>query len=217
MESLCVQSLGRSCRWVQWWLLGALLYGCAEVPVQQMSNARQALQAAEQVDAQRFAPGRFRQAQGHLKRAEEALEVPAYREAHKEAELARARAIEARVSAEVLYQARTAVQEAARLGNLPPDTELLLRHAVEAAQQGSEAKAHALAHQVTEQANAAINQAHLKQAWALLNQLQPIKGKLTPTQISLFRSAEQAFWQDDGRKALELLQKLNAELGPQRQ
>jgi hypothetical protein len=195
-------------------LLSALLYGCASAPIQEMSDARQALQAAERVGADQFAPKRFRQAQGHLKRAEEALAIPAYQEARREAELARERAIDARASAEVIYRAQAAVREAANLKNLPADTEVLLQHAQQAAQRGNEARAHALANQVTKQANAAVNQAYLKQAWTLINEIQPVKEQLTPAQLSLFRSAEQAFWQDDGRKALELLQKLDTELTP---
>jgi Domain of unknown function (DUF4398) len=81
-------------------LSGAALVGCAGAPVQEMSNARQAVKAAERAGAATSAPQQMGEARQLLKSAEGHLRHGEYREARDEAELARARAVEARRIAE---------------------------------------------------------------------------------------------------------------------
>ncbi len=72
---------------------------CATAPVQEMSNARQALQAADAVDASRKAPGHYNKAIEHLERAEQALKSREYALAKEEAEQAKVSALKARQAA----------------------------------------------------------------------------------------------------------------------
>jgi hypothetical protein len=87
-------------------LLACLLFaglatgGCAGAPVQEMSNARQAVKAAERAGAAAAAPELMGEARQLLKSAEGHLRHGEYREARDEAELARTRAVEARRVAE---------------------------------------------------------------------------------------------------------------------
>lgn len=81
-------------------LSGAALGGCAGAPVQEMSNARQAVKAAERAGATTAAPQLMGEARQLLKSAESNLRRGDYRVARDEAELARARAVEARRVAE---------------------------------------------------------------------------------------------------------------------
>jgi len=81
-------------------LSGAVLAGCAGAPVQEMSNARQAVKAAERAGAATVAPEVMGEARLRLKSAESHLRRGEYRDARDEAELARAKAVEARRLAE---------------------------------------------------------------------------------------------------------------------
>lgn len=76
-----------------------LLAGCASAPVQEMSDARQAIEAAEHVDARANAPEFYFQAKEHLKAAEFALQTRDYGVAREEATLAKTTAIKARETA----------------------------------------------------------------------------------------------------------------------
>ena len=81
-------------------LLAALLGACAGAPVQEMSNARQAVRAAEHAGAATAAPELMSDAKRLLKSAETHLHRGEYRTARDEAEQARTRAVEARRVAE---------------------------------------------------------------------------------------------------------------------
>ena len=76
-------------------LLLALLAGCAGVPVQEMSNARQAIEAARQAGAETRAAEELNAAQNLLRRAEEALAEGFYKQAKEDAEAARTKAVSA--------------------------------------------------------------------------------------------------------------------------
>lgn len=71
------------------------LSGCAGAPVQQMSNARQAITAARAAGAAEHAPEPLAQASTLLASAEQALQRHDYRTARRQAEKAHARAVEA--------------------------------------------------------------------------------------------------------------------------
>lgn len=76
-------------------VLVGLLWGCAGAPVQEMSDARQAIQAAREAGADQHDPGQLAGAEELLEMAEQSLEVGAYRAARRDALAAKAMAIEA--------------------------------------------------------------------------------------------------------------------------
>ena len=79
-------------------LLGALVLvaGCQTAPpVQEMSDARQAIMAAKEAGAEDKAPAELRQAVEHLQAAEEALTQKQYSSARRDAVMAKTRAIDA--------------------------------------------------------------------------------------------------------------------------
>ena len=82
-------------------MLAALLAGCASAPVQEMSDARQAIRAAQDAGAATSAPALFAEAQQALNRAEGLLDKRFFRAARRNAEQAHEKAVEA------LEQART--------------------------------------------------------------------------------------------------------------
>ncbi len=76
-------------------LLALSAAGCASVPAQEMSDARQAIHAAQSAGAAQVVPGTLSEAQSRLKAAEEALRLHQFRDARREAEQANRRAREA--------------------------------------------------------------------------------------------------------------------------
>jgi hypothetical protein len=76
------------------------LAACAGAPVQEMSNARQAIRAARDAGAEKTAPQKLNEAEALLIRAEDSLERRAYGEARRNAKAARDKAAEALVSAQ---------------------------------------------------------------------------------------------------------------------
>ncbi|MHB1543964.1 MAG: DUF4398 domain-containing protein [Gammaproteobacteria bacterium] len=90
----------RTLRWreVRWGVVllvaGVVLTGCAVAPpVQEMSNARQAISAARAAGAARLAPAKIMAAERWLEDAEYALREKDYERAYKSARRARKRAI----------------------------------------------------------------------------------------------------------------------------
>lgn len=81
-------------------LLGIALGACAGPPIQEMSNARQAVRAATHAGAESSAAEPLAEAQRLLKAAEGELGRGEYREAREHAEQARGKAMEARRIAE---------------------------------------------------------------------------------------------------------------------
>jgi hypothetical protein len=76
------------------------LAGCAGMPLQEMSDARQAIHAAERAGAEQHAPELLGDARVLVESARQNLHDGEYREARDQAELARDKAVEARRIAE---------------------------------------------------------------------------------------------------------------------
>ena len=74
---------------------GAMLSGCASAPVQEMSDARQAIRAAQDAGAAEKAPKELSEAQIALNRAESQLNKRFFRSARRNAEEAHTKAVEA--------------------------------------------------------------------------------------------------------------------------
>jgi Domain of unknown function (DUF4398) len=81
-------------------LAAPLATGCAGMPLQQMSDARQAIRAAERAGAEKHAPQLLDEARALDQSARQSMQKGEYREARDDAELARSKAMEARRVAE---------------------------------------------------------------------------------------------------------------------
>ena len=79
---------------------GGLLGGCAGMPLQEMSDARQAIRAAERAGAQQYAPELLGEAKALVETARQDMHKGEYRTAREQAEQAREKAVEARRRAE---------------------------------------------------------------------------------------------------------------------
>ncbi len=74
--------------------------GCAGAPLQEMSDARQAVRAAERAGAGQHAPKELAEAKRLVEKARASMQQGEYRDARDDAERARERATEARRLAE---------------------------------------------------------------------------------------------------------------------
>jgi len=86
---------------------GPWLIGCAGMPLQQMSDARQAIRAAERAGAGQHAPDLLEEARKLVERARTNMHAGEYRLARDDAEQAREKAMEARRIAEAAGGAAT--------------------------------------------------------------------------------------------------------------
>ncbi len=85
---------------IPWLLLtAALIGGCVAAPVQEMSDARQAIQAATQAGAASYSPGPLAKAQALMEVAEKRLELGEFSSAREAAVSAKRLALAARVQA----------------------------------------------------------------------------------------------------------------------
>ncbi|HSD52611.1 MAG TPA: DUF4398 domain-containing protein [Burkholderiales bacterium] len=87
-------------------LTGVQIAGCVGAPVQEMSDARQAVRAAVRAGAEQHAPAELAEAQRFLDQAKGHLQHGKYREAREEAVQARDKALEARRIAEEATRAK---------------------------------------------------------------------------------------------------------------
>ena len=149
-----------------------LLGGCATSgpPTQEMSDARQALDAARQVDAASHTPETFQDAQSLLSQAEEKLSVGAFEQAQRDALAAKAGATKARTMASAISEAKAALQEADAVGALSGDAMGLLQQAEAAALIDDDETTVRLAREATRHAERDVNQALLDRTRVLLGE-----------------------------------------------
>ena len=86
-------------------LIGFALLGlaaCAGIPAQEISNARQAIRAAQEAGVAKTAPGEIEKAQAYLAKAEASMQQRLFRQARDEASEAR------RIAREALQAAQSA-------------------------------------------------------------------------------------------------------------
>ncbi len=80
----------------KWLLLVMLTSGCAVAPVQEMSDARQAIQSAKNAGGEKYSADVLESAEVLLERAEHSLRAGRYDEARAQAVEAKRRAVAAR-------------------------------------------------------------------------------------------------------------------------
>lgn len=122
-----------------------LLAGCATAPTQEMSDARQSVQIAQEVGAEELSVQNLRTAREHLQRAERELELRYFARAREDAELAKSEAIKAHNVSLALKAAQAAIDNSKARSDIIEEARALLAAAMEAAGQGRDKKAIQLA------------------------------------------------------------------------
>ena len=113
-----------------------LLSACASVPSQEMSDARRALDAAEQAEARRLLPLAMKRATTTLESANSALRAGQYDEARQLARKARDEAIAVRVLAGRSEAIRQGVASARAQGRAWQDMDQLMQRAIALSRDG---------------------------------------------------------------------------------
>jgi len=126
------------------WLAVALA-ACATAPTQEMSDARQSVQVAQDAGAEQYGVQNLRNARDHLQRAERELELRYFSSARQDAELAKNEAIKAHNVSLALKAAQTAIDNSKAAADIVEQAKGLLTAAMEAAGQGRDKKAIQLA------------------------------------------------------------------------
>src|SRR3569833_2032830 len=176
------------------------LVACAGVPTQEMSNARQALQAARAANADTHAAKSFSEAEQRLSKAERELSGHFYARARKDAVIARSDAITARNIALAIAEARAAAA-------VREDDAVL---AAGRAKEQAEDDLHAA--RETRRGAEQENQAWLDQAEPLLREARQAAARMTPSQHDRLFDADAAFRLLLGKLALYLAAALLAYL-----
>lgn len=118
---------------------------CATAPTQEMSDARQSLQAARDAGAEKYARENLRAADDYLKQAERELELRYFGRARHDAILARSEAQKARTVAVTIREAMAAIEALEDSGGKQPQARAALQEAIEAADDGKDKSAIRLA------------------------------------------------------------------------
>lgn len=206
-------------------LVLAVMAGCATAPTQEMSDARQAVQAARDAGANLHTPVAMESAEHELSQAEHELRGRNYKIARNDALSAKQGAIKARNMALAISQAKDAVAEADKLGALSQSTRDRLAQAETAAAAGNEEQAVQLAQLATqlalddvrhfnEEQQRAVqeNQAWLDKAKPLLEEARQATARMSGLQLEALRRAEEAYQQGEGQKAYNLADFIVAEV-----
>lgn len=205
--------------------LSIVLSGCASAPMQEMSDARQALQAAREAEAGAYAPTRYSEAEQRLSRAEKRLSSRDYKSARDNALTARREAIASRNMALAISQAKEILIEVDAEKALSQEARDWVRQAEAAAAAGNEeetvnaalrAKKRALedlrrAREIRRQQQQE-NRSWLEQAKSLLDEARRDEPRMDEDQRRALAEAAAIYANGQGKTAFEHLTGLLAEL-----
>ncbi len=135
-------------------LLVLLVAGCAVAPTQEMSDARQSVQAARDAGAEDYAGDNLRTAEDYLEKAERELELRFFSRARHDAIVAKSEALKARDLALAIREAESAIEASKAPRAALEQARRTLGEARQAAAQGHHRKALDLADQARRQAGA---------------------------------------------------------------
>ncbi len=198
-------------------LIASVLAACSSAPVQEMSDARQAVAAAREAGAAQRTPDELKAADRSLRQAQDQLQQYRYQEARKRAILAKTQAVEARQQAlaqqrheqeknvaSTIDAARRAIAEAAAVNGATQASEELLKKAEASLQAGDYARAREQARAAEQQAMLSANQAYLDVARKRIAHAKTHRHHLGKQQRNALQQAEAAVRRHDGKQAYDL-------------
>ena len=182
-------------------LLAYLLGGCAAAPIQEMSDARQSIQAARAAAADLYAPMLFSGSEDQLDKAEQSLARHSYGSAKEQAVAAKEQAVSARNVAVAISDAEDIAAKAKKLGLLDKEVSQSLEQAKAAAGSADPGKTIALAEDAELRLKERINQYFLDQSRPLLDEARILQQVMTTQQLAELRAAEDAYNNRQGESA----------------
>lgn len=187
------------------------LISCATLPTQEMSDARQAVKAAQEVQAMRYVPEPTHKAQESLRRAEALLEAGQFEKARQQALVAKQEAVKAYDMTVAIEQAKQTWQNVALIA-YPLDVENLLKNAEKAAQEGDKESTLLFAEEAQQQGKKALNQAYLQRVETMLETVIQALSQLNAEQQALLDQIQQAYEAQQGKQAYQLIKPLYQQL-----
>ena len=189
-----------------------VMVGCAYVPTQEMSDARQAIKAAREVKAVSYVPTNLTVAEQSLTVAEHYLEAGQFSQARLNAQLATQQAVNAYKITVAITRAKTMEQSLTAIGYSAPTVNKLLKQAMVSAQQQEVDNTIILANKAYHQGELLLNQAQLEQTRLMITKISTQLAKLTQHELMILKSAQIAYRRYQGRKAYDLIIKLYKQL-----
>jgi len=185
------------------------MVACARMPTQEMSDARQAVKAARDANAELYVPKKLSAAERHLISAENSLELGLIEEARDNAIFAKDSALQARNIAVAIDHAETIWRAIAAMGYANQDARTLLEEIKTLAQSDQIEKALILVEQSHKEGKRVLNQIFLGRAKALIDKIKTRENSLNPDELAILKNAESAYFVGDGEKAFSLIIMLN--------
>jgi hypothetical protein len=182
-----------------------IMVGCAYVPTQEMSDARQAIKAAREVKAIAYVPANLTVAEQSLTTAEHYLENGQFNQARLNAKLATEQAVNAYKMTVAITRAKTMGESLAKIGSATQTVNTLLEQATASSQQQEVDKTITLANEAYHQGELLLNQAQLEQAQLMIEKIQTQHAHLNQNELMILKSAQMAYRRYQGRKAYDLI------------
>lgn len=135
-----------------------MIISCTTIPTQEMSDARQALKAANDVNAQNYAPTAWQQANKNLQEAEEYLINNQFQQAREHAILVKQQAVNAHNMAVAINRAINVWQNLTVMGYSSPRLNTLLNKIQQAAYKNDVETTMDLANKFSDQGNSLLKQ-----------------------------------------------------------
>jgi len=177
--------------------------GCARIPTQEMSDARQAIQAARDVEAEYYVPTIWAKAEQNLRLAEKNLETGKLNDAGLVAILAKQQAVNAHAMAIAVKRAQEIWQTIWSINHSADNGYELLKKIQFAIRQGDFHNTIAFAETAYIQGKQVLNQIYLDKTKVLLDKIHLVS--LNPEEVAKIKLAQMAHYRQEGKKAYDLV------------
>lgn len=184
------------------------LTGCATLPTQEMSDARQAIKAAHGAKAEVYIPSGVLHAEKDLAQAERYLAQGLFQQARQHALSAKQYAVNAYEASMTLEHAKIIWQTIANLDSQAARHPALAQ-AESAALHGDIGNILNLADIALQQGQETLNQVYLAQAKILMEKFKQQRRTLYPGETTILEAAQQAYEKNQGSQAVKLMQSLS--------
>lgn len=189
------------------------LFACVTIPIQEMSDARQAINSAEDAGAEQWAPTSLMSAQKLLLIAEEALSSENYAQARETAAAARSKGLQARRLAASFEVVSGLLDDAERIGAEQSSARPLFEQALDTSRAGDEQQAALLVAQAETAITASLDRSYRQQASAFIDAVASQPHGLNLPQQSSMQAARTALSNGNLERAYELSRNLAGEFG----
>jgi hypothetical protein len=190
-------------------IITVLVVGCAGVPTQEMSDARQAIKAARDVQADYYVPTFWAKALEKLMQAEHYLETDQFFRARLIATSAKKQAVEAHNTAVAINRAQRIWEEVmTMMSHKDLKGPALLEKSQQVAREGHVEQTIDFANDVYNEGRSTLNLAQLERAKFLIVKLKVQQPELNASAHLILTQAERAVEKEEGKKAYDLINRL---------